>query len=153
MAGDHQQAANPATPQSFRRPNSGINLATMFVSLFALSAVLIAVLVRALHHPVEQYAQSLIPKNGTDQNILLLTAHPDDECMFFGPTLTSLVQATPVLGHQPYGSEYNDPIKVFSLCLSIGGADGLGNVRKEEFERSLDVLGVDKSRRWLVDHP
>lgn len=26
----------------------------------------------------------------TQDNVLILTAHPDDECMFFGPTITTL---------------------------------------------------------------
>ena len=37
--------------------------------------------------------------------VLLITAHPDDECMFFAPTIISLTQ--------------ND-VEVFLLCLSEG---------------------------------
>ena len=72
-------------------------------------------------------------------HILLVTAHPDDECLFFAPTLLSLLE-------QPAP-------EVFSLCLSTGNADGLGNIRKDELERSLDVLGIQKVKRWVVDHP
>ncbi|TFK49044.1 LmbE-like protein [Heliocybe sulcata] len=69
--------------------------------------------------------------------VLLLTAHPDDECMFFGPTLTALKKKS--------------DIDVHSLCLSIGDQDGLGDVRRRELGRSLDVLGVDSRRSQVLD--
>ncbi|CCL99213.1 uncharacterized protein FIBRA_01228 [Fibroporia radiculosa] len=72
--------------------------------------------------------------------ILLLTAHPDDECMFFAPTLLSLHSLA-------------SDLEVFSLCLSVGNADGLGKIRRRELERSLDVLGVEAGRRWIEDRP
>ena len=75
------------------------------------------------------------------RNILLLTAHPDDECMFFAPTILALSEAL-----QP-------PSKLYSLCLSVGNADGLGDVRRRELEGSLDVLGIEEGRRWVVDKP
>ena len=74
------------------------------------------------------------------QHLLLLTAHPDDECMFFGPTILALTAA-----------EVNHT--VYSLCLSSGDADGLGDVRKKELGASLDVLGVDRGRRAVLDEP
>ena len=43
--------------------------------------------------------------SGAAHRVLLLTAHPDDECMFFAPTLVSLVQ---------------NSVALFSLCLSAG---------------------------------
>ncbi|KAH9933038.1 uncharacterized protein B0H18DRAFT_985248 [Fomitopsis serialis] len=37
-------------------------------------------------------------------------------------------------------------------ALSVSGnADGLGNMRRDELGRSLDVLGVPSSRRWVED--
>jgi N-acetylglucosaminylphosphatidylinositol deacetylase len=42
-----------------------------------------------------------------DRNILLVIAHPDDEVMFFGPTLVGITNAT-----------YNNHVRV--LCLSNG---------------------------------
>ena len=41
----------------------------------------------------------------TPSNVLIVTAHPDDECMFFSPTILSLSR----LGH-----------KIYLLCLSTG---------------------------------
>lgn len=77
------------------------------------------------------------------ENILLLTAHPDDECMFFAPTLLALLDS----------KDAQKRPKVHSLCLSVGNADGLGDVRRHELERSLDVLGIEDGRRWVVDTP
>jgi len=42
---------------------------------------------------------------------------------------------------------------VFSLCLSHGDSEGLGQVRREEFHRAMDVLKIPKSRRWILNHP
>ncbi|KAI1788949.1 LmbE-like protein [Ganoderma leucocontextum] len=94
-----------------------------------------------LARPAQQDIQLLLNPNGTS-NILLLTAHPDDECMFFAPTILALQAITspqiPAL---------------HSLCLSIGDADGLGDIRRRELSRSLDVLDIGEGRRWVVDIP
>jgi N-acetylglucosaminylphosphatidylinositol deacetylase len=100
------------------------------------AAAFVVVLVALLWAPL-----STLDGSGAEYartNVLLLTAHPDDECMFFAPTLLALVAA---------GAH------VHSLCLSVGNADGLGGVRKHELEGSLDVLGVPPARRWAVDRP
>src|ERR1700735_4153645 len=36
------------------------------------------------------------PNDGSSLRVLLLTAHPDDETFFFGPTLTSLIPSSRV---------------------------------------------------------
>ncbi|XP_006458652.1 hypothetical protein AGABI2DRAFT_183645 [Agaricus bisporus var. bisporus H97] len=72
------------------------------------------------------------------RRILFLTAHPDDECLFFAPTILGLNR-----------TETN----LYALSLSIGNADGLGAVRREEYHRSYDVLGIPHEQRWIVDHP
>ncbi|KAL5480896.1 GPI12 [Sanghuangporus weigelae] len=84
-------------------------------------------------------------------NVLLLTAHPDDECMFFAPTLLGLARITRHVGEQ--GSYYGPLADVYSLCLSSGDAEGLGETRKSELEAALDVLGIREGRRWLLDEP
>lgn len=70
------------------------------------------------------------------RHALVLTAHPDDECMFFGPIIQSLVQ------HH---------VTVSALCLSEGNADGLGSVRAHELTRSYGVLGVPPDRVTCLD--
>lgn len=71
------------------------------------------------------------------KRICLLIAHPDDEAMFFAPTLLWLTR--PGLGNQ-----------VLILCLSSGDADGLGHVRKDELAKSAVLLGVKTSEHVVV---
>ena len=72
-----------------------------------------------------------------NKRICLLIAHPDDEAMFFSPTLLALTN--PALGNH---------IKI--LCLSSGDADGLGEVRKKELGASAQILGLRSMSDWLV---
>jgi N-acetylglucosaminylphosphatidylinositol deacetylase len=67
----------------------------------------------------------------TKTNVLLLVAHPDDESMFFGPTLLSLSK----LGGYS--------IRV--ICLSTGNADGFGARRKLEMVAACSVLKVNNN--------
>jgi len=41
--------------------------------------------------------------------------------------------------------------QIYSLCFSVGNADGLGDIRRRELADSLDVLGVTEGRRWVLD--
>lgn len=61
------------------------------------------------------------------KRVLLVTAHPDDEVLFFSPTILALVG----MG-----------VQVYALCLSIGNADGLGDIRRQELFNSYASLGV-----------
>jgi N-acetylglucosaminylphosphatidylinositol deacetylase len=70
------------------------------------------------------------------RNVLLVTSHPDDESMFFGPTIQTLHR----LGAH-----------VHVLCLSNGGADGLGAVRTNELEAVQAFLGIRSLE--VVDDP
>lgn len=63
------------------------------------------------------------------KRICLLIAHPDDEAMFFSPTLLALTQ--PSLGNH---------VKI--LCLSSGDSEGLGATRKKEIAKSGIALGL-----------
>lgn len=60
----------------------------------------------------------------------LVTAHPDDEAMFFVPAVRALQR---------------EGVRVALLCLSSGDADGLGALRRVELVRSAcGVLGLDR---------
>lgn len=50
------------------------------------------------------FRSTKLPENAT--RILLVTAHPDDECMFFGPTLIALKR--------------RKNCRIFVLCMSRG---------------------------------
>jgi len=95
--------------------------------------------------------------DGSSHRLLLLTAHPDDETFFFGPTLTSLIPSSGVsLPPKPESPIHPNPVsftlpQVYTLCFSVGNADGLGYVRRRELRDSLDVIGVAKDKRWVLD--
>ena len=55
-------------------------------------------------------ARQLLKSDGFGDALLLVTAHPDDEVMFFAPALLCL------------GEEFT----IYILCLSTGDYDGLG---------------------------
>lgn len=71
------------------------------------------------------------------KRICLLIAHPDDEAMFFAPTILTL--SRPELNNQ-----------IFILCLSSGNADGLGSVRKQELVASAIQLGITNKEHVVV---
>ncbi|ERM96140.1 probable N-acetylglucosaminyl-phosphatidylinositol de-N-acetylase isoform X1 [Amborella trichopoda] len=70
-------------------------------------------------------------------NILLVIAHPDDESMFFIPTIIKLTSA----GHN-----------LHILCISTGDADGKGSVRSEELYCACTVLKVPIQNVKIINH-
>eukprot|EP00002_Diphylleia_rotans_P038006 TRINITY_DN8578_c0_g1_i2.p1 TRINITY_DN8578_c0_g1~~TRINITY_DN8578_c0_g1_i2.p1 ORF type:complete len:278 (+),score=36.85 TRINITY_DN8578_c0_g1_i2:46-879(+) len=75
---------------------------------------------------------------GVKKRVLILTAHPMDECMFFTPTLLKLRR----LGHQ-----------VHVLCLSTGNAEGLGEIRTHELVESCKHFGIAHNQIDILDDP
>lgn len=74
----------------------------------------------------------------TPERVLVLTAHPDDEVMFFAPAILALTSASVV---------------VHGLCLSNGNADNIGSIRSSELRASYSGLGVRPSDVTLIDDP
>ncbi|KAG8228867.1 hypothetical protein J437_LFUL007603 [Ladona fulva] len=64
------------------------------------------------------------------KRVLFVTAHPDDECMFFGPAILKLSQRS--------------DCELFLLCLSTGFRNkyNQGSLRKNELWDSCDILGI-----------
>jgi len=108
----------------------------------AVIVFVLSILFGALYAPLDSNTLFLTRsrEGGFQQakNVLLVTAHPDDEAMFFAPTILSLASRR--------------EISLFHVCLSNGNADGLGETRKAELGYSLDILGISRQNRWLVDH-
>ncbi|XP_041657110.1 N-acetylglucosaminyl-phosphatidylinositol de-N-acetylase [Cheilinus undulatus] len=75
--------------------------------------------------------------DGSDIRALVITAHPDDECMFFAPTVLRLVDLK---------------ASVHLLCLSEGNYYNQGALRKQELLNSCAVLGIPESRVTIIDH-
>ncbi|KAM7333561.1 N-acetylglucosaminyl-phosphatidylinositol de-N-acetylase isoform X1 [Alexandromys fortis] len=73
---------------------------------------------------------------GAGSRALLVIAHPDDEAMFFAPTVLGLAR----LGQ-----------RVFLLCFSAGNYYSQGEIRKKELLQSCDVLGIPPSRVTIID--
>ncbi|KAL1747393.1 putative deacetylase LmbE-like domain-containing protein [Schizophyllum fasciatum] len=101
--------------------------------------LVLALVFAALQNPTEHGTNVLHGFDGAgNARVLLVTAHPDDEAMFFAPTLLALAAKN---------------VSVYSLCLSVGNADGRGEERRREFGASLETLSVPETRRWVLDDP
>ena len=84
-------------------------------------------------------SRRIILKTGClDGNTLIVTAHPDDECMFFAPTILAIS---------------NISQNLYILCLSNGNYYGIGHKRKSEFFKSLRILGIPIENGILIDNP
>ncbi len=62
------------------------------------------------------------------KSVLIIIAHPDDEIMFFSPTIKNLL---------------NKKINIKLLCLSNGNYDGIGKIREEEFSKVCKQLKIE----------
>jgi N-acetylglucosaminylphosphatidylinositol deacetylase len=122
----------------------------MFARLLAvLVPILLAFVLRSSFEHDNVFLTHNLQSEGSPARVLLVTAHPDDESLFFAPTVISL------LSHKPNGDLDKDALsaEVYLLCLSTGNADGLGQTRQQEMVRALNVLGIEKGKRWIVDSP
>ncbi|KAI1206574.1 LmbE-like protein [Annulohypoxylon truncatum] len=96
----------------------------------------LAVILPLLYMYTSSVAQTRLPTL-RNKRICLLIAHPDDEAMFFAPTVLALTRP-----------ESGNHVKI--LCLSSGNADGLGEVRKKELVKSGLLLGLKHEDDVLV---
>jgi len=116
------------------------------VSTSTVIVLVLSLLLGALYQPLESNGLfATQPSKEHDviaKNVLLVTAHPDDESFFFAPTILAFMEKS-----------QNTSINFYQLCLSTGNARGLGETRKTELSRSLDILGVPGNNRWVIDHP
>jgi N-acetylglucosaminylphosphatidylinositol deacetylase len=91
-----------------------------------------------------------------NKRILLLIAHPDDEAMFFAPTLLALTR--PENGNHvkllclSSGMSSATSIKPQQLthACTTGDADGLGETRKQELVKSGLQLGIRSKDDILI---
>lgn len=72
--------------------------------------------------------------------ILLITAHPDDEVMFFSPLIMN------------YKSIFGDSCEFYLLCLSIGNSESQGNIRKDELLNVCKYLSIPIKHVTIIDH-
>ncbi|XP_070205528.1 N-acetylglucosaminyl-phosphatidylinositol de-N-acetylase-like [Littorina saxatilis] len=72
-----------------------------------------------------------------ERRVLLITAHPDDECMFFSPLLLHLTAERQVHVHV--------------LCLTNGNYYGQGKRREKEILKSCQILGIPESNIAVIN--
>ncbi|PYH43850.1 PIG-L family deacetylase [Aspergillus saccharolyticus JOP 1030-1] len=106
-----------------------------------------------------------------NKRICLLIAHPDDEAMFFAPTVLALTKpeygnhlkilclstGMAVLMHSSLAKRSKakrEPTNPSPLMGYLGDADGLGHIRKKELVKSALQLGLrSESDVYVVDDP
>ncbi|XP_058219094.1 uncharacterized protein LOC131329750 isoform X2 [Rhododendron vialii] len=100
----------------------------------------ISTLCKILHTARSSSKAAFLSNGGSfhQRNVLLVIAHPDDESMFFTPTINYLTSR----GHS-----------VHIICMSTGNANGMGNIRKEELYQASAVLKIPVQQVKILDHP
>lgn len=88
---------------------------------------------------VELFKKDLKTNNGEGTNeetnnkkypkVLIVTAHPDDELMFFYPTLENFIK---------------NQVEIHVLCLTNGNAMGLGTTREVELQKVFTELKINQ---------
>ncbi|TGJ88384.1 hypothetical protein E0Z10_g290 [Xylaria hypoxylon] len=107
---------------------------------FASFPVIFLVLLPLLYTYTSSTTQARFPTL-RNKKICLLIAHPDDEAMFFAPTVLALTRP-----------EAGNHVKI--LCLSTGNADGLGETRRRELVKSAMLLGLrQEDDVFVMDSP
>ncbi|CAF0910636.1 unnamed protein product [Adineta steineri] len=83
--------------------------------------------------------QAFIPKEFQENHhrLLLIAAHPDDECLFFSPTLRIL--------------QTQHHVNTSLLILSRGNHVGLGEIRARELHGSCRALNIPQERCISLD--
>lgn len=126
------------------------NLRSMVFKYFALSVIVWVLFTTAIPQLSETYGGSLfkISLNNqdhvldsnqlTNSDVYFVIAHPDDEVMFFAPTIIELGKP-----------QYNN--KLHLICFSNGNADGLGKTRELELIQSGNILGFTKKNIHQID--
>ncbi|KAK3322680.1 putative deacetylase LmbE-like domain-containing protein [Apodospora peruviana] len=84
-------------------------------------------------------ARILPPQLLTAKNLLIVTAHPDDECLFFAPSILGVL-------------DRNKDITGGLLAMSTGNNYGIGDKRRHELIGSCKSLGIKEQRCVAMDH-
>ncbi|KAK7202960.1 putative deacetylase LmbE-like domain-containing protein [Myxozyma melibiosi] len=115
--------------------------------LLVVLAIALWVITRKVFKPTNA---RMLTSHFAHKRIALIIAHPDDEAMFFGPTLNALRQ----LALDTNGGASGLPdINLRLICLSTGNADNLGDTRTGELRASAAKFGVPPSNVVIFDDP
>uniref|UniRef100_A0A0G4FLU6 N-acetylglucosaminylphosphatidylinositol deacetylase n=1 Tax=Chromera velia CCMP2878 TaxID=1169474 RepID=A0A0G4FLU6_9ALVE len=119
--------------QDSRGPGSA-GMVQTYVTIFCVAGA-IQVLIMVAVGILRRSRSSLFLKEA--KRVLLVIAHPDDESMFFSPTLKLL---------QSLNGERGQTKEVSILCLSNGNFAGLGSVREKELTKAAESFGIPSER-------
>ncbi|KAK9378222.1 putative deacetylase LmbE-like domain-containing protein [Kockiozyma suomiensis] len=115
--------------------------------IFLILAIALWVLTRKVFRPTNA---RVLSSHFAHKRIALIIAHPDDEAMFFGPTLNALHKlASEING----GDSALPDINLRILCLSTGNADNLGETRQAELRASAAKFGIPPTNVVIFDDP
>ncbi|KAK4238976.1 hypothetical protein C8A03DRAFT_14601 [Achaetomium macrosporum] len=108
---------------------------------FTVVALVVPVLLQwVIAYIVGSDARILSPQLLAAKNLLIVTAHPDDECLFFSPSILGVL-------------DRNKAITGGLLVMSTGNNYGLGETRRQELQGSCQALGIHSQRCIALDHP
>jgi len=104
------------------------DLTLFLVSILVCCMVFYLIVSHLSPHPIQKHLQS-------PARVLFVTSHPDDEVMFFGPTILGLART---------GCD------IFLLVMSPGREKG--HTRKKELYESCRILGIPMSNIIVMRH-
>lgn len=110
------------------------------VRLAVLALIVPLILQWLVAYVVGSDARILPPELLLARNLLLVTAHPDDECLFFSPSILGVL-------------DRNKRVTGGLLVMSTGNNYGKGDTRKTELAGSCAALGISADRCVALDHP
>ncbi|VVB06120.1 unnamed protein product [Arabis nemorensis] len=121
-----------------RRSSISYLLASASTVALSLIVIWVASLCKIFFGATFSSKAAILGETPQKKNVMFVIAHPDDESMFFSPTINYLSS-----------NAYNLHI----LCLSTGNADAMGSIRKDELYRACAVLKVPLQQLKILDHP
>ena len=114
------------------------------VKYLLLSANVLLFVAAALVFVVPWQQREPSESSAPTQRALLVTAHPDDESMFFLPLVHSL---------ELRSSAGRGKWETHLLCLSRGNFDGLGAVREQELRACAGHIGLATDQVHVLEEP
>jgi len=148
-SGAPRQVSSLLRSRTFRRPiRFGLQLLPFICVAPLILYVILAYAVRGDPRLLPTALQSA-------KNLLIVTAHPDDECLFFSPSILGVLEGEPkttggllVLstGKLSLFLTQGSPLK-----KNPGNNYGVGEMRKLELKGSCEALGIDATRCVALD--
>jgi hypothetical protein len=132
MRGSHEKMTMDGVVETLKYALLGVNVVLFFA--------LVTTLLSAQAKP--DGSVSSADGDGSPKKALLVTAHPDDESMFFLPLVHSLT-SSPAQGEPEW--------EMHLLCLSRGNFDGLGTIREREMHVCGQFIGAKDANIHVLE--